>query len=74
MSYRYRDKRTREICEFQIDRGREGGPIFTGRISRIIGIIGERERKTMEVKDKKVDKSRYVQETASYLITRNIKR
>lgn len=74
MSYRYRDKRTREICEFQIDRGRESGPIFTGRISRIIGIIGERERKTMEVKDKKVDKSRYVQETASYLITRNIKR
>lgn len=74
MSYRYRDKRTREICEFQIDRGREGGPIFTGRISRIIGIIGERERKTMEVKDKKVDKSRYVQETASYLIIRNIKR
>lgn len=44
MSYRYRDKRTREICEFQIDRGRESGPIFTGRISRIIGIIGERER------------------------------
>lgn len=74
MSYRYRDKRTREICEFQIDRGREGGLIFTGRISRIIGIIGERERKTMEVKDKKVDKSRYVQETASYLIIRNIKR
>lgn len=71
MSYRYRDKRTREICEFQIDRGREGGPIFTGRISRIIGIIGEREReRRWRLKIKKLIN----QETASYLITRNIKR